>query len=83
MDKLEHDQSILGKPQVGDWPPGPQVGDWPPYGWPGTEPPSYPGISIPEKDSQVGWVCPKCGRCWAPHIIGCSNCNKSTIEITY
>ena len=26
----EHDQSILGIPQVGDWPPGPQPNDWPP-----------------------------------------------------
>lgn len=33
----EHDQSILGIPKVGDWPPSPQPGDWPPstlnYGW--------------------------------------------------
>lgn len=31
LDKIwEHDQSILGIPQVSDWPPGPQPNDWPP-----------------------------------------------------
>lgn len=78
----QHDQSILGKPQVGDWPPAPQVGDAP--WWPSEqEPPSYPDISIPSKDTPMGWVCPKCGRCWAPHVRGCTNCNTSEIKITY
>lgn len=22
-----------------------------------------------------GWECPKCGRCYAPHIVMCFNCN--------
>jgi hypothetical protein len=81
-DYWKHDQSILNIPKVGDWPPGPQVGDAP--WWPSEqELPSYPDIYIPEKDSPVGWVCPKCGRCWAPHVRGCSNCNTSEIKITY
>ena len=82
MDKFEHDQSILGKPQVGDWPPGLQVGDWP-FWTAQPELPSYPDIFIPREDSPVGWVCPKCGRCWAPHVNGCSHCNTSEIKITY
>lgn len=83
LDKMwQHDQSILGKPQVGDWPPSPQVGD-PPW-WPSEqEPPSYPDISIPKNGTPVGWICPKCGRCYAPHVSGCSHCNASGIKITY
>lgn len=76
----QHDQSILGKPQVGDWPLWPQIGDCPPSE---QEPPSYPDIDIPKKDSPIGWICPKCGRCYAPHVRGCSHCNVSEIKITY
>ena len=47
------------------------------------EPPSYPDISIPSKDLPMGWVCPKCGSCWAPYTRGCSHCNTSEIKITY
>lgn len=68
--------------EIGDWPPGPQVGDAP--WWPSEqESPSYPDITIPNKDSPIGWICPKCGRCYAPHISGCSYCNASEIKITY
>ena len=78
----KHDQSILNIPKVGDWPPGPQVGDAP--WWPSEpETPSYPDITIPKKDTPVGWICPKCGRCYAPHVSGCSYCNRSSTEITY
>lgn len=81
-DVWEHDQSILGKPQVSDWPLTPQVGDWPPYNEP--EPPSYPDISIPNKTSQVGWICPKCGRSLAPHIDSCPFCSEGVpLKITY
>lgn len=80
--RWQHDQSILNIPKVGDWPPGPQVGDAP--WWPSEqEPPSYPDITIPRKGSPVGWICPKCGRCYAPHVSGCSYCNRSSSEITY
>lgn len=79
LNKLwEHDQSILGKPQVGDWPPYsyPEV--------PEIEPP-YPGI--PRKDSFVGWICPKCGSCLAPNISSCPYCSRTTtattLNITY
>ena len=27
--------------------------------------------------SNYGWQCPKCGNCYAPHVSGCSKCNKS------
>ena len=75
LNKLwEHVQSILGIPQVGDWPPGPMPCD----------PPSYPDIYIPRKESQVGWICPKCGRCLAPHLNSCPYCSEpTTINITY
>lgn len=80
-DKLwQHDQSILATPKVGDWPPAPQVGDSWPYE---PEPPSYPDISIPKKDTPVGWICPKCGRCWAPHVDSCNCHDGSQIKITY
>lgn len=25
---------------------------------------------------QQGWVCPKCGSVWAPHVDGCHKCNS-------
>lgn len=52
-----HDQSILGTPKVGDWPPSPQPGDWPPSPTP-CDPPST---------LNYGWICPKCGKVNAPH----------------
>jgi hypothetical protein len=83
LDKMlwQHDQSILGKPQVGDWPPSPQIGDpgWQPAE---VEPPSYPDIFIPGKGSTFGWICPKCNRCLAPHVPECWYCNSSNNEIT-
>jgi hypothetical protein len=83
--RWQHDQSILNIPKVGDWPPGPQVGDAPPYTQPWEqEPPSYPEVYVPRKDSPVGWICPKCGRCWAPHVSSCNCCSKpNTLNITY
>jgi len=27
------------------------------------------------KSSQAGWLCPKCGRIWAPWIAECTICN--------
>ena len=27
---------------------------------------------------QQGWVCPKCGSVWAPHVDGCYKCNNTT-----
>lgn len=67
----QHDQSILGIPKVGDWPPSPTPCD----------PPYYP-IDTP---LNVGWICPKCGRCLAPHVDSCPHCNNTptTINITY
>jgi hypothetical protein len=83
LDKMlwQHDQSILGKPQVGDWPPSLQIGD---PGWQPTEmePPSYPDIFIPGKGTTFGWICPKCNRRFAPHVPTCWYCNSSNNEIT-
>ena len=61
----EHDQSILGKPQVGDWPPTPTPQD---------------PIYIPHTPDahNYGWICPKCGRCLAPHVDSCPCFNEST-----
>ena len=69
LDELwEHDQSILGIPQVGDWPPSPTPCD---------------PIGVPQQLS-YGWICPKCGRCLAPHVDSCPYCNSATtINITY
>lgn len=25
---------------------------------------------------QQGWICPKCGSVWAPHVDGCQKCNS-------
>lgn len=66
LDKLwEHDQSILGKPQVGDWPPTPTPQD-----------PIY--IPHTPDTHNYGWICPKCGRCLAPHVDSCPCFNEST-----
>ena len=78
LDELwQHDQSILNTPYIGDPPPGtmPQIGDWP-FIPSIPESPSYPDIYIPSKDSKVGWICPKCGRCLAPHVDSCPHCNN-------
>lgn len=29
---------------------------------------------------QKGWVCPKCGRVFAPSVTECQYCNKSSIH---
>ena len=80
LNKLfEHDQSILYSPYIGDPPPGilPQVGDWPPA------PTPCDPIGTPNQ-LNYGWICPKCGRCLAPHVDSCPYCSEpTTINITY
>lgn len=29
----------------------------------------------------MGWECPKCGGCFAPHIIKCTECVSSTVTV--
>lgn len=29
-------------------------------------------------EQRKGWVCPRCGRCYAPYIAECSYCNADT-----
>lgn len=80
LNKLfEHDQSILGTPYIGDPPPGiiPQIGDWP-----FAPTPNEPNHIAPSPN--YGWICPKCGRCLAPHVDSCPHCSEpTTINITY
>lgn len=28
-----------------------------------------------------GWKCPGCGRCWAPQVISCSECEKVAAHV--
>ena len=78
---LQHDQSILNTPYIGDPPPGtiPQVGDWPPAPQPGDWP-----LTPTPNPLNYGWICPKCGRVLAPHVDSCPHCSEpTTINITY
>lgn len=34
-------------------------------------------------NTNFGWECPKCGRCYAPHIIQCSWCGPNTVTAPY
>lgn len=75
----KQDQSILNIPKVGDVPNVPQVGDWPPYTPHEWEQPKFPSTDKPT----LGWICPKCGRCWAPHVNSCRYCNDGSIGHFY
>jgi hypothetical protein len=59
--------------QISDWPPAPQVGDWPPTPTP-QDPPYSPNTY------NYGWICPKCGRCLAPHVDSCPCFNEVTLS---
>ena len=83
LNKLwKHDQSILGIPQVGDWPFTPTITD----PMPGTDN-WIPYSPTPNENNKVimyGWVCPKCGAVLAPHVNSCPHCSPATtINITY
>jgi len=33
--------------------------------------------------SQYGWICPKCGACYGPHVSECPRCNPPMPIITW
>lgn len=68
-----HDQSILGTPKVGDWPPSPQPGDWP----------LSPTPCDPPSTLNYGWICPKCGKVNAPHRNFCDCSGGYSPNIVY
>lgn len=30
-----------------------------------------------------GWICPKCGRVYAPYVFECTHCNKEIKIVTH
>lgn len=36
----------------------------------------------PVAGGNPGWQCPKCGRCWAPWVVGCQDCNAVRVTVT-
>lgn len=36
-------------------------------------------IPFPGLDQPQGWVCPKCGRVYAPWVYTCAKCDPSTV----
>ena len=74
----QHDQSILHGPYIGDLPPGtiPNIGDWPP------SPTPCDPLPATNKTTMYGWICPKCGRCLAPHLDGCPYCNADNDQLS-
>lgn len=52
-------------------------------GWPV---PTAPVPELPVVPAQMGWQCPRCGQCFAPHVDRCADCGPklvttSTIKI--
>ena len=39
--------------------------------------PPYDGIMPSQHAYNYGWVCPKCGRCFAPHVDNCPYCQNT------
>lgn len=36
-------------------------------------------MSILESNTPIGWICPKCGRVYAPFVLYCDHCNNIAI----
>lgn len=45
-------------------------------------PDPWPPWAVSPPTGNPGWQCPKCGRCWAPFVMGCGECNKVTVAST-
>lgn len=43
-------------------------------------PPSNPDKNV---YYPMGWICPKCGNVYGPHVSTCWNCSKHTLNIVY
>lgn len=66
-DYWKHDQSILGIPKIEDPMPGQD-----PY-----------RLNPPYKQQgNYGWICPKCGRCLAPHVSSCPYCSGENSQLS-
>jgi uncharacterized OB-fold protein len=46
-----------------------------------TKPEAVRISKAPAMPSAIGWVCPKCGRVWAPKTPSCFDCNLPAMEI--
>ena len=38
------------------------------------------GLRIPPPNT-MGWQCPRCGNCYAPHVPSCFKCNKESHDV--
>lgn len=41
------------------------------------------GDPFPEKQVNLGWQCPKCGRCYSPNIVLCTYCGPGYSVVTW
>lgn len=71
-DMWKHNQSILNTPKIEDPLPGES-----PYWTPLTPDPFK--LNPPYKQSNYGWICPKCGRVMAPFVDSCKFCGSGTV----
>ena len=49
--------------------------EWTTHEWYDDGLPYQPQPENPNPYKEYGWICPKCGRVYAPHMSWCTNCN--------